>query len=176
MVGGEQHAYDTARPYFDMMGARVVRLGASGAGTAMKLINQLLVGVHTVAAAEAFALANWAGVDLQVAAEILHVSWGASQMIDRNAPVTHAQAFADSRTPVRTLHKDLDIITALADEAQLTLPLGIEAHKVSMNRVRMGRRGRAHGPPQNSGNEPGRSGISAPPGPAGLVVVVSNLS
>ena len=46
MVGGEQHPYDTARPYFDMMGARVVRLGASGAGTAMKLINQLLVGVH----------------------------------------------------------------------------------------------------------------------------------
>ena len=139
MVGGEQHPYDTARPYFDMMGARVVRLGASGAGTAMKLINQLLVGVHTVAAAEAFALANWAGVDLQVAAEILHVSWGASRMIDRNAPLTHAQAFADSRTAVRTLHKDLDIITALADEAQLTLPLGIEAHKVFRSRLSEGK-------------------------------------
>ena len=139
MVGGEQDAYDRARPHFMKMGARVERLGAAGAGTAMKLINQLLVGVHTVAAAEAFALANWAGVDLRLAAELLHVSWGASRMVERNAPVTHARAFADSRTPVRTLCKDLGIVTAQADEAQLTLSLGTDALGVFESLRRQGK-------------------------------------
>ncbi len=139
MVGGDPRAHETARPYFEMMGARVAHLGASGAGTAMKLINQLLVGVHTVAAAEALALANWAGIDLQVAAELLHVSWGASRMVDRNAPVMRTRAFASSRTPVRTLNKDMDIISALADEAQLTLPLGSAAHDVFYSRLSQGK-------------------------------------
>ena len=139
MAGGDQDAYDTVRPCFEKMGVHVARLGPSGAGTAMKLMNQLLVGVHTVAAAEAFALASWAGVDLDVAAELLRVSWGASRMVERNAPVTRARAFTNSRTPVRTLHKDLNIITALANEAQLSLPLGIEAYKVFHSRLSQGK-------------------------------------
>ena len=139
MVGGDQDAYNRTRPQFKKMGTRVERLGPTGAGTAMKLINQLLVGVHTVAAAEAFALANSAGVDLSVVAEILRVSWGASRMTERNAPVTRARAFANSPTPVRTLHKDLSIITALATEANLSLPLGTSALHVFESLLRQGK-------------------------------------
>ena len=51
MVGGSEDGFETAREYFDKMGANVKLMGPSGAGTAMKLINQLLVGVNTVAAA-----------------------------------------------------------------------------------------------------------------------------
>ena len=139
MVGGDPGAYETARPCFAMMGTRVAHLGPSGAGTTMKLVNQLLVGVHTVAAAEAFALARRAGIAVDMAADLLRVSWGASRMVERNAPVTHAGTFVDSATPVRTLAKDLGIITALADEAQLKLPLGSAASRVFHARVAQGK-------------------------------------
>ena len=85
MCGGSDEAFTKALPYFELMGANVRHMGPNGAGTAMKLINQLLVGVHTVAAAEAFALANSAGVDIEVASELLSVAWGASAMVDRSA-------------------------------------------------------------------------------------------
>ena len=127
MCGGMQEAFDIAKPYFDLMGANVKLMGPTGAGTAMKLINQLLVGVHTVAAAEAFALANSAGVDIQTAADLLAVSWGGSTMVTRSAPITAAREFENSAAPVRNLDKDLGIIKALAESEGLALNLALEA-------------------------------------------------
>ena len=127
MCGGAQEAFDIAKPYFDLMGANVKLMGPNGAGTAMKLINQLLVGVHTVAAAEAFALANSAGVDIQTAADLLAVSWGGSTMVARSAPITAAREFENSAAPVRNLDKDLGIIKDLAESEGLALNLALEA-------------------------------------------------
>ncbi len=127
MCGGKEEAFDIAKPYFDLMGANVKLMGPTGAGTAMKLINQLLVGVHTVAAAEAFALANSAGVDIQTAADLLGVSWGGSTMVTRSAPITAAREFENSAAPVRNLDKDLGIIKALAESEGLALNLALEA-------------------------------------------------
>ena len=130
MCGGTQAAFDTARPYFDLMGANVKLMGPNGAGTAMKLINQLLVGVHTVAAAEAFALANSAGVDIQAAADLLSVSWGGSTMVERSAPITAAREFENSAAPVRNLDKDLGIIRDLAKAEGLSLALALQAQEM----------------------------------------------
>lgn len=130
MCGGTQGAFDSAKPYFDLMGANVKLMGPTGAGTAMKLINQLLVGVNTVAAAEAFALANSAGVDVQTAADLLAVSWGGSTMVTRSAPITAARDFQDSAAPVRNLDKDLGIIQALADGEGLALALALKSREL----------------------------------------------
>lgn len=123
MVGGTQEAFDLAFDYLSMMGANVKLMGPTGAGTAMKLINQLLVGVNTVAAAEAFTLANSAGVDIQVAADLLSVSWGGSTMVERSAPITASRYFANSGAPLRLIHKDLTIIKQLASDESLSLEL-----------------------------------------------------
>jgi 3-hydroxyisobutyrate dehydrogenase-like beta-hydroxyacid dehydrogenase len=130
MVGGTQEAFDIAHDYLAMMGANVKLMGPTGAGTAMKLINQLLVGVHTVAAAEAFTLANSAGVDVQVAADLLSVSWGGSTMVERSAPITASRAFADSGAPLRLIHKDLTIIKQLANDESLSLELTLNAQRM----------------------------------------------
>lgn len=127
MVGGSEEAFETAHEYFTKMGANVKLMGPTGAGTAMKLINQLLVGVHSVAAAEAFALANSAGVDIQTAADLLGVSWGGSTMIERNAPLTAAREFPDSAAPLRLIWKDLGIIGQLAEGEGLSLELATKA-------------------------------------------------
>jgi len=130
MVGGDKSAFETANEYFEKMGAKVKNMGPAGAGTAMKLINQLLVAVNTVAAAEAFALANSAGVDIQIAADLLAVSWGGSTMVDRSAPITVSRDFADSAAPVRNLDKDMGIIKQLATDEGLSLELALKSYEM----------------------------------------------
>ncbi len=123
MCGGDKAAFDKAKPALDMMGVNVRHMGPTGAGTAMKLINQLLVSVNCVAAAEAFALANSAGVDINTAAEVLKVAWGQSRMVERSAPITAARNFERSAAPVRNLAKDMGILASLAKSQKLALPL-----------------------------------------------------
>ena len=130
MVGGETAAFDKVRPYFEMMGSNVRLMGASGAGTATKLINQLLVASHSVAAAEAFVLAERAGIDIAALAEMLMVSWGGSTLLARNAPITRAREFEVSASPLRNLTKDLRIIFDMTESLGLTLPVGEAAADV----------------------------------------------
>ena len=130
MVGGDKNPFETVLPYFEKMGANIKHMGPSGAGTAMKLINQLLVGINTLAAAEAFALANSAGVNIDSAADLLSVSWGGSTMVERSAPITSRRDFPDSAAPVRNLHKDLGIIKDFAEKEKLSLLLGLTSAKM----------------------------------------------
>jgi len=130
MVGGDRGAFDAAKPVFDLMGANVRHMGPSGAGTAMKLINQLLVSVHACAAGEAFLLANKAGLDIQAAADLLGVSWGGSTMIERNAPIVKSRAFEASGAPVRLFVKDIGIITKLGRDLGIALPLSQVAQEL----------------------------------------------
>lgn len=139
MVGGNVDAFETAHEFFNKMGANVKLMGASGAGTAMKLINQLLVGIHTVAAAEAFALANSAGVDIQTAADLLAVSWGGSTMVGRSAPITAAREFPDSAAPVRNMDKDLGIIKSLATDEGLSLEMSLKSQEMFQHMMSQGK-------------------------------------
>jgi 3-hydroxyisobutyrate dehydrogenase-like beta-hydroxyacid dehydrogenase len=139
MAGGTQEAFDIAKEYFDMMGANVKLMGPTGAGTAMKLINQLLVGINTIAAAEAFTLANSAGVDIQVAADLLGVSWGGSTMVERSAPFTAARSFEDSGAPLRLINKDLSIIKQLAADENLSLELGLKSQEMFATMMDLGK-------------------------------------
>ncbi len=127
MVGGEYSAFTIAKPFMDMMGTTVSYLGNSSSGTAMKLVNQLLVGVHALAAAEAFAFANSAKLDISTVASILNVSWGSSEMVKVCAPVIESRNFANSPSPIRNLDKDLKIIAQECLEQGLDLKLLTEA-------------------------------------------------
>ncbi|MFP6570646.1 MAG: NAD(P)-dependent oxidoreductase [Dehalococcoidia bacterium] len=130
MVGGDEAAFNSALPEFEKMGTNVVRFGDSGAGTAMKLINQLLTCIHTVAAAEAFNLANSAGVDILRATDLLQKSFGGSTMVGRSGPITAARDFENSGAPMRNLIKDIGIIMTMAEEMKLSLPTGTAAAEI----------------------------------------------
>ena len=130
MCGGSEEGFTKALPYFELMGANVRHMGPNGAGTAMKLINQLLVGVNCAAAAEAFALANSAGVDINAAGELLGTAWGNSVMVERSYPITAGRDFENSAAPVRNLDKDLSIIKALADDEGLSLELASKSYEL----------------------------------------------
>jgi 3-hydroxyisobutyrate dehydrogenase-like beta-hydroxyacid dehydrogenase len=130
MVGGDEDAFGAALPEFEKMGTNVVRFGDTGAGTAMKLINQLLTCIHTVAAAEAFNLANSAGVDILKATDLLQKSFGGSTMVGRSGPITAARDFENSGAPMRNLIKDIGIIMTMADEMKLSMPTGTAAAEI----------------------------------------------
>ncbi len=123
MVGGEQSAFDQALPVFQAFGKNIRLCGPVGAGQAVKLVNQLLVGVHTAAIAEAAVLGAKLGADPKTVLEVIGTSYGGSTMMTRNLPRFISRDFS-AATPVRLLLKDLGIIHAEAKGAQVPLLLG----------------------------------------------------
>ena len=57
------------------MGQTVQHVGPTGSGTAVKLVNQLLVGIHSLAAAEALLLGAKAGADPQQIFDLVNTGW-----------------------------------------------------------------------------------------------------
>jgi 2-hydroxy-3-oxopropionate reductase len=123
MAGGEQAHFDRAVGALRAYGGTIRLCGPSGAGTAVKLVNQLLVGIHTAAAAEAVAFGRRIGADPQVVLDMVAPSFGGSMMLSRNGPRFIKQDFSPA-TPVRILLKDLGIIAGEGEAIGAPLPLG----------------------------------------------------
>ncbi len=123
MAGGEQGHFDHALPALSAYGGTIRLCGPSGAGTAVKLVNQLLVGIHTAAAAEAIAFGGRIGADPQVVLDMIAPSFGGSAMLSRNGPRFIKHDFSPA-TPVRILLKDLGIIAGEGEAIGAPLPLG----------------------------------------------------
>lgn len=123
MASGSEEAFAAARPALDAMAETVHELGrAAGAGSAMKAVNQLLAGVHIAAMGEALALAASQGLDLGRAVEVISVSAGTSWMFENRAPHVVEADYAP-RSAVTIWPKDLGIVSGIADEAGLPVPL-----------------------------------------------------
>ena len=120
MTGGEESVYNTALPILQVIGGNVHHLGPVGAGTAMKLVNQLLVGVNTAAVAEALVFGASAGAAPDKILEVISTSFGGSKMLDRSIPLVQQRNFAPA-TPVDLIRKDLGIVVESANADQLTL-------------------------------------------------------
>src|SRR3954454_17826094 len=86
MVGGEQKVFDRAVPVLEAFGKNIRLCGDVGAGQVVKLVNQLLVGIHTSAIAEAAVFGVRFGADPQVVLEAIGTSVGGSTMMTRNLP------------------------------------------------------------------------------------------
>ena len=129
MVGGDGEAFQEARPVFEAMGKNIHHVGPSGSGTVIKLANQLLVAVHTVAAAEALVLAAKAGADPKTTLEVLSTSFGGSAMLSRHGPMVLERRF-DPGTPVDLILKDLRLIAEVAEESSVRLLAGSLARQL----------------------------------------------
>jgi 3-hydroxyisobutyrate dehydrogenase/2-hydroxy-3-oxopropionate reductase len=129
MVGGEQAIYDRALPVFQSFGKNIRLCGPVGAGQAVKLVNQLLVGIHTAASAEAVVFGMSLGADPQVLLEMLGTSFGGSQMLLRNVPRFISRDF-NAATPVGLILKDLKLIEGEAERTHVPLQLGVLAERI----------------------------------------------
>jgi 2-hydroxy-3-oxopropionate reductase len=84
MVGGDEAAFDRAKPIFETMGnkERIVRIGKSGAGQVCKVCNQIAIGGALAGVSEAFALAKKAGVDAARVRQALLGGFAASRVLE----------------------------------------------------------------------------------------------
>jgi 3-hydroxyisobutyrate dehydrogenase len=84
LVGANEDDLDGARPLLEALSQRIIRFGATGAGTAYKLIINLIGAVQIAGAAEGLAIAERAGLDLGVVADAIATSQAASPQVVRN--------------------------------------------------------------------------------------------
>ena len=130
MASGAPEAFAKCAPVFDAIAARVYRLGdRPGPGSKVKMINQLLAGVHIAASAEAMALGIRAGADPQTLYEVISNSAGSSWMFQNRVP----HILAGDYTPLSAVNifvKDLGIVLDTAKKFAFPLPLTAAAHQL----------------------------------------------
>jgi 3-hydroxyisobutyrate dehydrogenase/2-hydroxy-3-oxopropionate reductase len=129
MVGGSEAAFHRAEPILRAYGRLVRRLGAVGAGSLLKLVNQLLTFVHGAAAAEAISFARRAGLDLDAASEVLRASFGQSRMLERTLPRVSAGDY-EAGAALRLYAKDLALVLDAGKAAGAALPLTAAARAI----------------------------------------------
>ena len=84
LVGADADDLHAARGILDSLSRRIIRFGPIGAGTAYKLIINMMGAVQIASAAEALAIAERAGLDMAVVADAVATSQAASPQVIRN--------------------------------------------------------------------------------------------
>ena len=87
MVGGPQDLFDECKELLGTMGASVVHCGEVGAGNTTKLANQIIVACNIQACAEAFTLAQKAGVDPHLVFEAIRGGLAGSTVMNAKVPM-----------------------------------------------------------------------------------------
>jgi len=132
MSAGKPEAYAKAGKALGAMAAQVYKLGdKAGNGSKVKIINQLLAGVHIAAAAEAMALGLREGVDPAALYEVITHSAGNSWMFENRM----AHVLAADYTPLSAVDifvKDLGLVLDTARATKFPLPLASTAHQMFM--------------------------------------------
>ena len=123
MASGSVAAFDRAQPALDAMTGTLHRLGdAAGLGSAFKMVNQLLAGVHIAAACEAMAFAARQGLDLARIYEVITQSAGNSWMFENRVPHVLDGDYRP-KSAVSIFTKDLGIVMDMARDLKFPVPV-----------------------------------------------------
>ncbi len=129
MAGGDEALLERCRPILECYGRSIVHIGPSGAGQVAKACNQICTIVNTLGAAEAMLMAERAGVDPAKVKDVLMTGFGASRMLDLQAPKMIARDF-DGKVESRLHYKDIHIVLAMARGLGIELPASAAAARV----------------------------------------------
>lgn len=136
MVGGEQTAFDKARPILEQMGKNIVYCGGAGNGQVAKVANNMLLGISMIGAAEAMSLGVSLGMDPKVLAGIINTSSGRCWSTEvynpwpgvvESAPASkgYAGGFGSD-----LMLKDLGLATEAARNAKVPVVMGATAQQL----------------------------------------------
>lgn len=129
-VSGEPASVDAVRTVLDAISGPWVYTGAFGTGARMKYIANLLLAVHTVAAAEAMVLARRSGLDLDLVQRTLDTSIASSAIWKQRGPLMRERTWSPAPGPVNTLRPILDQIEDHAAKVGLATPVFASAKSV----------------------------------------------
>ncbi|CNB19018.1 L-threonate dehydrogenase [Yersinia intermedia] len=127
MASGSSAAFEKLQPVLDAVAGQVYRIGDEiGLGATVKIIHQLLAGVHIAAGAEAMALAARAGIPLDMMYEVVTHAAGNSWMFENR--MRHVvDGDYSPKSAVDIFVKDLGLVTDTAKALHFPLPLASTA-------------------------------------------------
>ena len=130
MAAGADDTFDHLAPVLDAVADKVYRVGDKiGMGAMVKIIHQLLAGVHIAVGAEAMAMAAKAGISLDVMYEVVTNAAGNSWMFEnRMKHVVDGDYTPTSMVDIFV--KDLGLVTDSAQSLKFPLYLGSTAYQM----------------------------------------------
>jgi len=120
-VGGDRALFERWRPVLESVLARAVLVGRVGQAMVLKLVANLLVALHSAAAAEALTLARKAGLALDLALEVLNASAAASSMLKVRGPMIVRGEFP-AQMKLDLFMKDIHLMQEAASAVGAPLP------------------------------------------------------
>lgn len=126
-LSGDDAAKARAAPVVGTMTRAHYDAGAFGNGTKLKIVANLLVAVHNLAAAEALLLAENAGLDLGLVLEAIGNGAGTSRMFEVRGPAMAAGDYSGAGIRTDIFAKDIAIISAYAAQLRSPTPLFSQA-------------------------------------------------
>ncbi|ALV29394.1 3-hydroxyisobutyrate dehydrogenase [Pannonibacter phragmitetus] len=133
MVGGEDAAFERAKPFLEVMGKTIVHAGGSGTGQAAKICNNMILGISMIAVSEAFILAERLGLDAQKLFDISSTAsgqcWSLTSYCPVPGPVPSSPANRDYQPgfAAQMMLKDLKLSQEAAQSSGAATPLGAQA-------------------------------------------------
>lgn len=133
MVGGDESAFERAKPVLQKMGKNIFHAGKSGNGQAAKIANNMLLGTTMIATCEAFNLAERLGLDAQtffnIASTASGQSWSMTSYCPAPGPVPNAPSNRDFKPgfAAAMMLKDMRLAQEAAHAAKAATPLGAQA-------------------------------------------------
>ncbi len=125
MVGGKKEVFLRVRePIFEKLGKNIFHAGPTGAGQALKLVNNLLYNVNRLAMCEGLVLGAKAGIDPEIMCQAISLSTGGSHAMRSLPPDILKGDFEGRESNLNLACKTLKLITDFADELNVNLLLG----------------------------------------------------
>jgi 3-hydroxyisobutyrate dehydrogenase len=140
MVGGNQSTFQRCRPVFEAIGKNIQYMGATGAGATTKVVNQLAVGIETMAIFEAFTLGVAAGIDARRLYEVLRASSSGCWAMEKLIPaVLLTDRFREEPAAWFALRLQLkDMRIAVETASALNVPLAMGALSAQLYAIAQG--------------------------------------
>jgi 3-hydroxyisobutyrate dehydrogenase-like beta-hydroxyacid dehydrogenase len=121
MVGGDDDAFERARPVLDAIGRRVFHMGPSGAAVTMKIAINLSLAVQMLAFSEGVLLAEKSGIAREAAVDAMLGSVIASPMVAYRGPLVLGHP-DEVWFDCHMMQKDLNLALELGREVEVPLP------------------------------------------------------
>ncbi len=138
MASGRPAAVERARPALDLIGSTVVVCGeTAGDGQSVKLVNQLLCGVHIAAAGEALAYAQALGLDPAAVYETVRHGAAGSFMLDRGSRMI-GREFGAVKSALDIFVKDLGLVTSSAAAQRFPATMAATANSLFLMGAALG--------------------------------------
>ncbi|MDH2381401.1 NAD(P)-dependent oxidoreductase [Bradyrhizobium sp. CER78] len=144
LVGADSADLDKARPFLAPISSTIRHFGAVGTGTVFKLINNLIGAVQIASLAEGVAIAEQAGLDMQLVAEALGTGAIASPQVIRHSKRMIDRNFSGASFTAALRHKDAEYAVRLAE----TLLPGVPVSRAALAAYD---KARAHAPDGDEG-------------------------